>query len=45
MVVLPTPGVKARYVKLVATTQGMIPAGQAGEGNGAWLFLDEIIIE
>lgn len=36
---------KYRYLKLVATTYGVIPKGAAGEGNGAWLFLDEIVVE
>lgn len=40
-----TPGVRARYIKVVATTFGTIPEGQPGAGNGAWLFLDEIIPE
>jgi len=42
---LQTPGAKARYVKFVAKTFGVIPDGAAGAGNGAWLFVDEIIIE
>ena len=37
--------VKARYVKLVATTTGVIPKGYPGEGEGAWMFLDEVIVE
>ncbi len=36
---------KYRYLKLVATTYGVIPKGAAGEGEGAWLFLDEIVVE
>lgn len=42
---LQTPGAKARYVKFVAKTFGVIPEGEAGAGNGAWLFVDEVIIE
>ena len=42
---LQTPGAKARYVKFVAQTFGVIPDGAAGAGNGAWLFVDEIILE
>lgn len=44
-VVLDTPGARGRYLKVVATTFGVIPAGAPGEGNGAWLFLDEIVVE
>jgi len=36
---------KYRFLKLVATTFGVIPAGAAGAGNGAWLFLDEIVVQ
>lgn len=40
-----TPQAKGRYLKVVAKGYGVIPAGQPGEGNGAWLFLDEIIVD
>jgi hexosaminidase len=40
-----TPGAKGRFVKLVASTYGVIPAGSPGESNGAWLFLDEVVVE
>lgn len=40
-----TPGAKGRYVKLVATTYGVIPAGSPGESNGTWLFLDEVVVD
>jgi hexosaminidase len=36
--------VKARYVKFVALNAGMIPKGKPGEGNPAWLFVDELIV-
>ncbi|HJS54452.1 MAG TPA: family 20 glycosylhydrolase [Chitinophagaceae bacterium] len=32
----------ARYVKVVVRNWGDIPKGNAGEGNKAWLFVDEI---
>ncbi|HLF13941.1 MAG TPA: family 20 glycosylhydrolase [Bacteroidota bacterium] len=35
----------ARYVRVVATSAGTVPAGKPGEGNDAWLFVDEIIID
>lgn len=40
-----TPGARPRYLKVVATPFGIIPEGQPGAGNGAWLFVDEIIVE
>ncbi len=39
------PKSKGRYLKLVAKTTGVIPEGSPGAGNGAWLFLDEVIVE
>ncbi|MBL7827324.1 MAG: family 20 glycosylhydrolase [Saprospiraceae bacterium] len=44
-VMLDTPGAQGRYLKLVATTFGVIPANAPGAGNGAWLFLDEVVVE
>jgi len=38
-------GVKARYVKIIATNIGIIPEGYQGAGQNAWLFLDEIVVE
>lgn len=37
--------VPARYVRIRATNYGTIPAGRQGAGNGAWLFVDEVVIE
>lgn len=34
-----------RYVKVVVTNWGIIPAGNPGAGNKAWLFVDEIEVE
>jgi hexosaminidase len=42
---LQTPGARGRYLKFVAKTYGVIPAGAPGAGEGAWLFIDEIIVE
>ncbi len=39
------PPRSARYVRVVATNAGTIPAGKPGEGKDAWLFVDEIIVE
>jgi hexosaminidase len=36
---------KARYLKVLVENFGTIPAGMPGAGNGAWLFLDEIVLE
>jgi hexosaminidase len=37
--------VSCRYVKVVAKNYGIIPSGQPGAGNLAWLFVDEIEVE
>lgn len=42
---LETKKAKFRYLKVVATTFGVVPAGAPGAGDGAWLFLDEVIVE
>lgn len=34
-----------RYVRVVAKNFGMIPSGNPGAGNPAWLFADEIEVE
>ena len=36
---------KARYIKVFAKNYGIIPAGNAGAGNPAWLFVDEIEVQ
>jgi hexosaminidase len=33
---------QARYVKIIIKNFGTIPAGKAGGGHPAWLFVDEI---
>ena len=40
-----TKKAKYRYIKLVATPFGIIPKGFRGEGEGSWLFLDEVMVE
>ena len=37
--------IKARYVRVVATGQGTIPAGEYGAGGKAWLLLDEFGVD
>ncbi len=41
---IPLPAVKSNYIKIVAQ-KVIIPEGFNGEGNGAWIFMDEIILE
>jgi len=35
---------QARFVRIQATGQGTIPAGEYGAGGKAWLLLDEVIV-
>jgi hexosaminidase len=35
----------ARFIKVVAKNAGLIPEGNAGAGNPAWLFADEIEVK
>jgi hexosaminidase len=37
--------VKARYIKMVATSIGLCPTWHAAEGSPSWLFADEIEVE
>lgn len=37
--------VDAKFVKVVAKNYGKIPSGMPGEGENAWLFVDEISIK
>ncbi|MFN0083082.1 MAG: family 20 glycosylhydrolase [Ferruginibacter sp.] len=34
--------VQTRYIKIIAENYGIIPSGNPGAGNPAWLFVDEI---
>jgi len=36
---------KCRYIKVTAKNFGIIPSGNAGAGNPAWLFVDEIEVQ
>ena len=36
---------EARYVKIIAQNQGIIPDGFQGAGHKAWLFIDEIMVK
>jgi hexosaminidase len=42
---IPVKPFKARFIKIEVENTGRCPAGHPGEGNPAWLFADEIIIE
>lgn len=35
----------ARYIKVLVKNHGIIEKGNAGAGNGAWLFVDEFLID
>lgn len=35
---------KARYIHIIAKNRGLCPKGHPGEGNSAWLFVDEVIV-
>jgi len=39
------PARSGRFIRVVAKGAGKIPAGLPGEGNDAWLFVDEITVE
>ena len=41
---VPLKNVRGQFVKIFAKRFGIIPAGNQGEGNEAWLFVDEIVI-
>ena len=34
-----------RYIKVLAKNRGPIPDNEPGDGNRAWLFMDEIEIQ
>ena len=36
--------VSARYLRIIAEPKGIIPAGNTGAGDTAWLFVDEMIV-
>ncbi len=42
---LTLPKGKGRYLKVLVPNFGVIPAGQAGAGSKAWLFVDELVLE
>jgi hexosaminidase len=43
--IMETAIVEIKKIKTVIKNSGKIPKGEPGEGNDAWLFLDEIIVE
>jgi len=43
--VLNTASFESQYLKIIVHNTGICPIGNAGAGNKAWLFVDEIIIE
>jgi hypothetical protein len=40
-----TKAIQAKYIKVIVKNQGVCPPGHPGEGEKAWLFVDEIIVE
>lgn len=40
-----TPAARARYLRVTVKNLGTIPARNAGAGNKAWLFVDEIEVQ
>jgi hexosaminidase len=36
---------KTRYLKILVRNYGTIPSGKPGAGNGAWLFIDEVLVD
>lgn len=38
----PSQKIQTRYIKIVAENYGIIPSGNPGAGNAAWLFVDEV---
>ena len=38
------PETEARYVRVIAEPLGIIPAGNTGAGDEAWLFIDELVL-
>jgi hexosaminidase len=36
---------KAKYIKVEAINRKVCPKGHPGEGQGSWLFVDEIMVE
>jgi hexosaminidase len=43
--IIETPAVEIKKLKVAVKNYGIIPKGEQGAGNGAWLFLDEIVVE
>nr|NKQ99511.1 hypothetical protein [Escherichia coli] len=35
---------KARYVRATAKSMGVCPKGHSGEGQPAWIFSDELVV-
>lgn len=40
-----TKSIQAKYLKVIAKNMGTCPKGHPGEGEKAWMFVDEIIVE
>ncbi|MEA3478708.1 MAG: sulfatase-like hydrolase/transferase [Bacteroidota bacterium] len=44
-VIIDMPGHSAKYVHVIAKSTGLCPPGHSGEGQPAWLFADEIVVQ
>lgn len=44
-IVTPALNTSARYIKMVMKNYGIIPSGNDGAGNKAWMFVDEILVD
>ena len=42
---IPLGGIKCKYIKIVAKSQGPLPKWHYAKGKPSWLFADEIIVE
>lgn len=41
---VPITPISARYIKITGINKGIVPAGEYGAGNKAWLIVDEIVV-
>jgi hypothetical protein len=42
---IPTPGLKSRYLRIVAKNPGTLPSWHMSAGQPSYLFTDEIVIK
>ncbi len=44
LAIAPPPGTTARWVKVLATSPGPLPAWHPGAGRASWIFCDQIVV-